>query len=95
MKFDKFILILILAVTIYAIFLFLSDFKLVYEKIINFKIIFLPIILSLVSINWFILFYRWHLLLKNSNIYIPIKKNFMIYRIFLIEKETSLRGINR
>ena len=79
MKFDKFILILILAVTIYAIFLFLSDFKLVYEKIINFKIIFLPIILSLVSINWFILFYRWHLLLKNSNIYIPIKKNFMIY----------------
>jgi len=79
MKFDKFILIIILAITIYAIFLFLSDFKLVYEKIINFKIIYLPIILSLVSISWVVTFYRWHLLLKNANIYIPIKKNFIIY----------------
>ena len=79
MKFDKLILIVILAIAIYAIFLFFSDFKLVYEKIVNFKIIFLPIILSLVSVSWIMTFYRWHLLLKNSNINIPIKKNFVIY----------------
>jgi len=79
MKFDKFIIVILIAIIIYAVFLFISDFNLVYEKITNFKIIFIPIILSLVSISWVITFYRWHLLLKNSNIHIPIKNNFIIY----------------
>ena len=79
MKFDKFLIIIIITIIIYAVFLFISDFNLVYEKIINFKIIFVPVILSLVSLNWVVRFYRWHLLLKNSNIHIPIKNNFIIY----------------
>jgi len=79
MKFDKFLIVIIITIIIYAVFLFISDFNLVYEKIINFKIIFVPVILSLVSLNWVVRFYRWHLLLKNSNIHIPIKNNFIIY----------------
>jgi len=79
MKFDKFLIIIIITIIIYAVFLFISDFNLVYEKIINFKIIFIPVILSLVSLNWLVRFYRWHILLKNSNIHVPIKNNFIIY----------------
>ena len=79
MKFDKFLIVIIITIMVYAVFLFISDFNLVYEKIINFKIIFVPVILSLVSLNWVVRFYRWHLLLKNSNIHIPIKNNFIIY----------------
>jgi len=79
MKFDKFLIVIIIAIIIYAVFLFISDFNLVYEKITNFKIIFVPVILSLVSISWLVTFYRWHLLLKNSNIHVPIKNNFIIY----------------
>ena len=72
MKFDKFLIVIIIAIIIYAVFLFISDFNLAYEKITNFKIIFVPVILSLVSVNWAVRFYRWHLLLKNSNVHIPI-----------------------
>ena len=79
MKFDKFLIVIIIAIIIYAGFLFISDFNLAYEKITNFKIIFVPIILSLVSLNWVVRFYRWHLLLRNSNIEVPIKNNFIIY----------------
>ena len=79
MKFDKFLIVIIITIIIYGVFLFISDFNLAYEKITNFKIIFVPIILSLVSLNWIVRFYRWHLLLKNSNIQVPIKNNFIIY----------------
>ena len=79
MKFDKFLIVIIITIIIYGVFLFISDFNLVYEKISNFKIIFVPIILSLISLNWIVRFYRWHILLKNSNIHVPIKNNFMIY----------------
>jgi uncharacterized protein (TIRG00374 family) len=79
MKFDKFLIVIIITIIIYGVFLFISDFNLVYEKITNFKIIFVPVILSLISLNWVVRFYRWHILLKNSNIHVPIKNNFMIY----------------
>ena len=79
MKFDKFLIVIIITIIIYGVFLFISDFNLVYEKISNFKIIFVPIILSLISLNWIVRFYRWHILLKNSNIHVPIKNNFIIY----------------
>ena len=79
MKFDKFLIVIIITIIIYGVFLFISDFNLVYEKITNFKIIFVPVILSLISLNWVVRFYRWHILLKNSNIHVPIKNNFIIY----------------
>ena len=74
--------ILIIGVAIigfYSIILSFSDLNLVFDQLINFKIEYLPIILSLVTLGWFILFARWQILLRNSNITIPPKSSFGIY----------------
>ena len=78
MKFEnKFVLILVASVIIYAIFLFMSDFTIFLENISNFKIEYLPLILSLVTISWIPLFFKWHMLLKNSKLDVPIKKSLL------------------
>ncbi|MBC8250635.1 MAG: flippase-like domain-containing protein [Candidatus Nitrosopelagicus sp.] len=80
MKFEnKFVLILVASVIIYAIFLFMSDFTIFLENISNFKIEYLPLILSLVTISWIPLFFKWHMLLKNSKLDVPIKKSLLVF----------------
>ena len=64
---------------LYSIFLSFSDLNLISDQLANFKIEFLPPILILVTISWFILFARWQILLKNSNIIIPLKSSFGIF----------------
>ena len=80
MKIDnKIILVLVAAVGIYAIFLFTSDFNIVSEKISNFKISYLPLILSFVSASWIPIFIKWHVLLKNCEIDIPLTKSISVF----------------
>lgn len=80
MKLDnKLVLVLVAAVGIYAIFLFTSDFKIVSEKISNFKINYLPLILLLVSVSWIPLIMKWHFLLKNSKVDIPLTKSITVF----------------
>jgi uncharacterized protein (TIRG00374 family) len=80
MKLDnRIILVLVAVVGIYAIFLFTSDFNLVSEKITNFKISYLPLILLLVSASWIPIFIKWHLLLKNCEINIPLRKSIAVF----------------
>ena len=80
MKLDnRLILVLVAVVGIYAIFLFTSDFNLVSEKITNFKISYLPLILLLVSTSWIPIFIKWHLLLKNCEINIPLRKSIAVF----------------
>ena len=80
MKLDnRIILILIAAVGIYAIFLFISDYNIISEKISNFKINYLPLILFLVSASWTPLFIKWHFLLKNCEIHVPLKKSILVF----------------
>jgi uncharacterized protein (TIRG00374 family) len=76
---NKIIIIIILVTCLYAAFLIASDVSKISEKISSFKIEFLPIIISLVTSGWFILFARWHLLLKNSKIFIPKKDSLLIF----------------
>ena len=76
---NKIIIIVILVACLYAAFLIASDVSKISEKISSFKIEFLPIIILLVTSGWFILFARWHLLLKNSKIFIPKKDNLVIF----------------
>ena len=75
---NKIIIIIIAVVGLYATFLVASDVSTIADKISNFKIEFLPIIISLVTCSWFVLFARWHLLLVNSKIFIPKKNSFGI-----------------
>jgi len=80
MKFDnRFILIIVGAMALYAIFLIFSDLSLIISKISNFKLEYLPLILIIIPCGWLFLFLRWNLLLRNSNVQIPLKENFKIY----------------
>ena len=77
MKFDnRLILVLVAVIGIYAIFLFVSDYNIISEKISNFKIEYIPIILLIVPCSWLALYSRWILLLKKIKYSYPIKKIF-------------------
>ena len=80
MKFTKlFFFVIIGSIALYAIFLSISDFTQVYDELHNFKTDYLPFILLLTPLSWLVLFIRWKLLLKKSNIILPNKKNFELY----------------
>ena len=80
MKLDnRLILIFIAAIGIYAIFLFLSDFSIISEKISNFKINYLPLILLLVSVSWIPIIIKWHFLLKNCELDVPLTKSIAVF----------------
>ena len=80
MKLDnRLILVLVAVVVIYAIFLFISDFSIISEKISNFKTNYLPLILLLVSASWVPLIIKWHFLLKNCEIDIPLRKSIAVF----------------
>ena len=80
MKLDnRLILILVAVIGIYAIFLFTSDFGIVLEKISNFKINYLPLILFFVSASWIPLIIKWHFLLKNSEVDVPLTKSIAVF----------------
>ena len=80
MKLDnRLILVLVAVVGVYAIFLFVSDFSIISEKISNFKINYLPLILFFVSASWIPLIIKWHFLLKNCEIDIPLKKSIAVF----------------
>ena len=80
MKFKKSLLIGILGIiAIYAVILIAFDINIISEKISDFDSKYLPIIIPLIPLTWGVLFLRWNLLLKNSDIDIPLKDNFMIF----------------
>ena len=80
MKFDnRFYLIVVGTIILYISFLIVFDLNTIYDKILEMKIEFLPYVLFLAPLSWVIVFLRWHLLLKNSDIIIPKKENFKIY----------------
>ena len=59
----------------------MSDLDKISDKILNFKLEFLPIILGLVIFSWIISYFRWNILLKNQNIHIPHSLNFQIFLV--------------
>ena len=80
MKLDnRLILVLVAVIGIYAIFLFVSDYNIISEKISNFKINYLPLILFFVSASWIPLIIKWHFLLKNSEVDVPLTKSIAIF----------------
>jgi len=76
---NRLILVLVGVVGIYAIFLFISDYNIISEKISNFKTNYLPLILFFVSVSWIPLIIKWHLLLKNCEIDVPLKKSILVF----------------
>ena len=80
MKLDNRIYVVIIAtISLYFIFLVISDLGEVYAQLNKMDTSYLPIILLLIPLCWIVLFTRWNLLLKNSNVYVPVKDNLKIY----------------
>ena len=80
MKFsNKFYIIIIVTVILYIGFFMISDLNTIQNKILEMNLSYLPIIVILAPVSWFIIYLRWHLLLKNSNISIPFNDNFKIF----------------
>jgi len=75
---NKILIVVIAVIGLYATFLIYSDINTISSKISDFKIEIIPIILLLVTSGWFVLFFRWHLLLRNAKIFIPVKDSFLI-----------------
>ena len=76
---NKILIVVITVIGLYATFLIYSDINTISSKISDFKIEIIPIILLLVTSGWFVLFFRWHLLLRNAKIFIPVKDSFLIF----------------
>ena len=74
----KIIFPIIIVIIIYAIFLFFTDIDKITDKIINFKLEFVPVIIALVISSWIIVYFRWNLMLKHLGYNIPHKINFQI-----------------
>ena len=76
---NKILIVVVAVIGLYAAFLIVSDINTISGKISDFKIEIIPIILLLVTSGWFTLFFRWHLLLRNAKIFIPVKNSFLIF----------------
>ena len=76
---NKFIITLVCFTGVYSAFLFFSELSIIFDRLLNFRIEFLPVIFSLVIFGGVILFLRWHFLLKNVNINISAKSSFSIF----------------
>jgi len=76
---NKILIVVIAVIGLYAAFLISSDINTISSKISDFKIEIIPIILLLVTSGWFVIFFRWHLLLRNAKIFIPVKDSFLIF----------------
>ncbi len=75
---NKILVVVIVVIGLYAAFLIASDINTISSKLSDFKIEIIPVVLLLVTSGWFVLFFRWHLLLQNAKIFIPIKDSFLI-----------------
>lgn len=73
------LLVVVCSVIFYSVLIIIGDVPKIQEQVKNFKIIYLPIILSLIASGWMLVFLRWHLLVKNLGFKVPIKSNFTIF----------------
>ena len=81
MKISNKILIVVIAVIFFMLlFLLLRDINTISSKISDFKIEIIPVILLLVTSGWFVIFFKWHLLLRNAKIFIPVKDSFLNFK---------------
>ena len=76
---NKILIVIIAVIGLYAAFLITSDINTIFSKISDFKIEIIPVILLLVTSGWFVIFFKWHLLLRNAKIFIPVKDSFLIF----------------
>ena len=75
----KIISIVVISILVYVSFLIISDVTSISNESLNFQFEYLPIILIFITLAFFSLIYRWHLLLKKSEINIPNSNSILIF----------------
>ena len=76
---NKILIVIIAVIGLYAAILIATDINTISSKISDFKIETIPVIVLLVTSGWFVLFFRWYLLLRNAKIFFPTKDSFLIF----------------
>jgi len=77
--FSKIIIVIVLTSLVYVSFLIISDVNSISNEFSNFQLEYLPIILILITLGYFLLILRWNLLLKKSGINIPNTSSILIF----------------
>ena len=75
----RYLIIICVGAVLYSTFLIFSDLTFVYERIINFDLKFLPLILITIFASWMLLFVRWNILTKKHEIQIKTKESLLVY----------------
>jgi len=75
----RYLIIICVGAVLYSTFLIFSDLTFVYERIINFDLKFLPLILITIFISWLVLFVRWYILTRKHGINIKTKENLLVF----------------
>ena len=73
------LLVVLCTIILYSIMIFLTDIPKIQQQIYDFKINYLPPILILIVFGWFLALFRWHILVKNLGIDVPLRSNFTIF----------------
>jgi glycosyltransferase 2 family protein len=76
---SKIISIVVISILVYVSFLIISDITSISNESLIFQFEYLPIILIFITLAFFSLIYRWHLLLKKSEINIPNSNSILIF----------------
>lgn len=75
----KIIWTIILGLVTVVVISFFADFKETVLALKGFKLIFLPVILFLTFVNYFLRFVKWHFFLNQLDIKVPLKESFVIF----------------
>lgn len=75
----KIVLVFVGAVLFYTIFILFADVKKILQVSARFNWSILPVLLFFSFLNYLVRFFRFHYLLKKSNINLPLKKTFNIF----------------
>jgi len=73
------LLVVLCTIILYSIMIFLTDIPKIQQQIYDFKINYLPHILILIASGWFLALFRWHILVRNLGIDVPLRSNFTIF----------------
>ncbi|EKF85431.1 lysylphosphatidylglycerol synthase transmembrane domain-containing protein [Methanobacterium formicicum] len=79
MEKNKFWMILLFAVAVYLVMIIYANLGDLLSALAKFNWVFIPVMIILVTIAYFIRFIKWNLFLKNVDVHLPLKENLFVF----------------
>lgn len=76
---NKFWMILLFAVAVYLVMIIYANLGDLLSALAKFNWLFIPVMIILVTIAYFIRFIKWNLFLKNVDVHLPLKENLFVF----------------